>query len=480
MLRKHRNRWLLIVTFILLIGACVPYSFSGPAELHINPGDEILQAQVAVDAEGVSHIVGVVDDRIVYYRTRYGEPKAILTFTMSGSGTNWKQYSPEIAVTENRTSYIVWIEQRGGPEKFACYRALTYLPPIGGWTRYCNPLDGNIQTTGNVKAIARGNKAYAVYDRMYTTEGPSFGRISELMYKELTHPSTTGHVWWYTEYFETGYVYSLDLGIDSQGYLHVGILDNYTYTGEPPFTERLSLHSNASVWADDDMTQHWVIITGAALDESIPVSLSFFNDSSDVEYVVLADGEGSNPAVDQIWLDSCIANGCTNHNEHQVDLPSSWDTYSVINDIEILGIGQNLFLSFIGVDNTTTNKQVYYMNDAYGSNAPVNISQTVDANKYTLEMTPVVGRDPDFPWIFPATAWIEAIPWVFPGLATFQYFVFDGMMIHTKVYEESCGSFLPTGDIHSNGSYFSGVWYACGETWFSTQAWTNQLPLIMK
>ena len=219
MLRKHCNRWLLIVVCVLLLSACIPYSLSPPVELHINPGDEMLQAQVAMDTEGVSHIVGVVDDRIVYYRTRYGEPIITATFTMSGSGTNWKQYSPEIAVTDNGTSYIVWIEQRGGPEKFACWRNLTYIPPIGGWTRYCNPLDGNNQTTGNVRVVARGDKAYAVYDRMYT--GDSNGRIGELMYKELTHPSTTGHVWWYTDYFETGFIYSLDLGIDSQGYLHV-------------------------------------------------------------------------------------------------------------------------------------------------------------------------------------------------------------------------------------------------------------------
>jgi len=473
MLRKHCNRWLLIVVCVLLLSACIPYSFSPPVELHINPGDEMLQAQVAMDTEGVSHIVGVVDDRIVYYRTRYGEPIITATFTMSGSGTDWKQYSPEIAVTDSRTAYLVWIEQRGGPEKFACWRNLTYIPPIGGWTRYCNPLDGNNQTTGNVRVVAQGDKAYAVYDRMYT--GDSNGRIGELMYKELTHPSTTGHVWWYTDYFETGFIYSLDLGIDSQGYLHVGLLDNYTNTGSPPFTERLSLHSNASVYADGDMTQHWPIFTGTRLDESIPVSLSFFNDSSDVEYVVLADGEGSDPTSDEIWLDYCVAIGCTNKDAHQVDLPSSWDTYSVITDVEILGIGQNLHLSFIGLDNTTIKKQVYYMDDAFSSDPPINISHTEDTQKLTLEMTPVVGRDPDYPLIFPATAWMET-----DFASKTDYFVFDGLFIKTHVFGKYCDPVFSTADISSNGIYFSGVWVACYSTWFSTQAWTGQLPLIMK
>ena len=190
MLRKHCNRWLLIVVLALMLGACIPYSFSPPKEVHIDPGDSVSQAQVAVDTEGVSHIVGVVDDRIVYYRTRYGEPIITATFTMSGSGTDWKQYSPGIAVTDSRTAYLVWIEQRGGPEKFACWQKLTYFPPIGGWPSSCTRLDLYNQTTGNVWVKSRGEKADGVYDRMDV----GTGRISELMFKGLTNPSITEHV----------------------------------------------------------------------------------------------------------------------------------------------------------------------------------------------------------------------------------------------------------------------------------------------
>jgi len=467
MLRKHCNRWLLIVVLALMLGACIPYSFSPPKEVHIDPGDSVSQAQVAVDTEGVSHIVGVVDDRIVYYRTRYGEPIITATFTMSGSGTDWKQYSPGIAVTDSRTAYLVWIEQRGGPEKFACWQKLTYFPPIGGWPSSCTRLDLYNQTTGNVWVTARGDKAYAVYDRMDL----GTGRISELMYKELTNPSITGHVNWYTEYFETGFIYSLDLGIDSQGYLHVGFLDDYEDGN--PFATRLFLNSNASVDADGNMSQQWFITIGITLDESIPVSLSFFNDTSDVEYVVLADGQGS--TVDTIYLDYCVAVGCANQQYHRVDLPSSWDTYSAISDIEILGIDQTLHLSFIGLDSTTIKKQVYYMNDAFSSDPPIDISQTEDTQKLTLEMTPVVGRDPDLPGTFPATAWMET-----DFASKNNYFVFDGLFKKIKVFDKYCDSVSSIGNISSNGIYLSGAWLDCEETWFTTQAWTNQLPLIMK
>ena len=472
MLRKHCNRWLLMVVCVLLLSACIPYSFSPPKEVHIDPGDSVSQAQIAVDTEGVSHIVGVVNDRIVYYRTRYGEPIITATFTMSGSGTNWKQYNPGIAVTDFGDAYLVWVEQYGGPEKFACWRHLTYFPPIGGWKRYCNPLDGTNQSTGIVSVVARGDKAYAVYDRMYT--GDSNGRIGDLMYKELTNPSTTGHVHWYTDYFETGFIYSLDLGIDSQGYLHVGFHDNYTYTGSPPFTERISLHSNASVNTSNDMTQHWFIFTGPGLDEDVPVSLSFHLDSADVERVALASVFQSSPTRDLITIDSCVANGCTGQNSYLVVLPSSWSTYSIVDEVEILGIGQSLYLSFIGFDNTTSKEQVYGKN-AFSSDSLVNISQTADTWKFTLEMTPVVGRDPDFPAIFPATAWIET-----DYASKTSYFVYDGLFDKIKVVDKYCSPVFSTADISSNGIYFSGVWVACYNTWFSTQAWTNKLPLILQ
>ena len=470
MLRKHSNRWLLIVILALMLGACIPYSFSPPKEVHIDPGDHVALGKIAVDTKGRSHIVGNVFNHMVYYLTRFGEPIVTHNFTMGVPGT---QYNQDIAVTDNGDVYIVWVESRSGLGKFACWQKLPFfMPPGEEWPNDCEPLDEvDIQTTGNVRVVARGNKAYAVYDRMYT--GDSNGRIGELMYKELTNPSITGHVHWYTEYFETGFIYSLDLGIDSLGYLHVGFHDNYTYTGSPPFTERISLHSNASVESGHDMAQHWFIVTGTGLDEEVPVSLSFHLDSADVERVALASVSQNTPTRDLIFIDSCVANGCTGQNSHLVTLPSSWSTYSVIDEVEILGIEQTLYLSFTGFDSVIP-QQVYFM-EAYSSNTPTNLSQTDDTWKFTLEMTKVVGRDPSFPVSFPAIAWIES-----DLTSKTNYYVSDGFFNKTMVFSKYCDPVFSVGNISSNGIYLSGAWLDCGETWFSTQAWTNQLPLIMK
>jgi hypothetical protein len=470
MLRKHCNRWLLIVVLALMLGACIPYSFSPPKEVHINPGDHVALGKIAVDTKGRSHIVGNVFNHMVYYLTRFGEPIVTHNFTMGVPGT---QYNQDIAVTDNGDVYIVWVESRSGLGKFACWQKLPFfMPPGEEWPNDCEPLDEvNIQTTGNVRVVARGNKAYAVYDSMYT--GDSGGRIGALMYKELTHPATTGHVHWYTENFETGFIYSLDLGIDSRGYLHVGFHDNYTVTGSPPFTERLSLHSNASAYADGDMAQHWFIYEGNDLNESVPVSLGFHLDSADVERAALASISQISSTRDLIYIDSCVANGCTGQNSHLVTLPSSWSTYSVIDEVEILGIEQTLYLSFIGFDSVIP-QQVYFM-EAYSSNTPTNLSQTDDTWKFTLEMTKVDGRDPSFPVSFPAIAWIES-----DLTSKTNYYVSDGFFNKTMVFSKYCDPVFSVGNISSNGIYLSGAWLDCEETWFTTQAWTNQLPLIMK
>ena len=468
MLRKHSNRWLLIVILALMLGACIPYSFSPPKEVHIDPGDHVALGKIAVDTKGRSHIVGNVFNHMVYYLTRFGEPIVTHNFTMGVPGT---QYNQDIAVTDNGDVYIVWVESRSGLGKFACWQKLPFfMPPGEEWPNDCEPLDEvDIQTTGNVRVVARGNKAYAVYDRMYT--GDSNGRIGELMYKELTNPSITGHVHWYTEYFETGFIYSLDLGIDSQSYLHVGFHDNYPYDGT--LNERISLHSNASVESGHDMAQHWFIVTGTGLDEEVPVSLSFHLDSADVERVALASVSQNTPTRDLIFIDSCVANGCTGQNSHLVTLPSSWSTYSVIDEVEILGIEQTLYLSFTGFDSVIP-QQVYFM-EAYSSNTPTNLSQTDDTWKFTLEMTKVVGRDPSFPVSFTAIAWIES-----DLTSKTNYYVSDGFFNKTMVFSKYCDPVFSVGNISSNGIYLSGAWLDCGETWFSTQAWTNQLPLIMK
>jgi hypothetical protein len=145
----------------------------------------------------------------------------------------------------------------------------------------------------------------------------------------------------------------------------------------------------------------------------------------------------------------------------------------VITDVEILGIEQTLYLSFVGFDSVVP-YQVYFM-DAYSSSAPKNLSQTNDTHKYMLEMAKVDSRNPSHPASFPAIAWMES-----DLTSKTDYYVSDGFFNRTRVFSKFCDLVFIEGNISSNGIYLSGVWRDCGETWFSTQAWTNQLPLIMK
>jgi len=461
--------WTFFLLFALILSACVPQTFSSPTEIHITDGDRVEQAVVAVDASGRSHIAGVVNDRIVYYRTRYGEelPLGKITMTLGGSGTNWKQYDPDIAVLDNGMAYVTWVEQRGGPEKFACYQQIPLVPPIGGYDKDCDYLDSTEQTAGNVQVIARGNTAYAVYDRPYTD-----GRTADLWYRKISDtPTYAGRVAWWIEAFETVYFHSLDLGIDESGFLHVGSHYNWT-TGGPPAGERLEIRSNRSTLADGQMDQVWIIVSSAFIDEDIPVSLSFYQDGT-TQRVALASGwqPGS---VDQIWVDSCTTVGCTTKQDVQVDLPLSWDTFSVVDDVEIEGIDETLFLSFIGDDNTapTGAPQVYYT-DAHDTSTILEPSEGSATFKFDLEMTAVKNRV-DSPFVIPVMAWAES------NFVTATHFVAGFYTPAVKISEDNCPETMVSGNIASNDIYLSGVWDACSNTWFTTQAWNTQLPLILK
>lgn len=105
-MKKTHSIWVTLVVFAILMSACVPATYSPPTEIHLNPGDQMGQAVVAVDDEGRSHIAGVVNDRIVYYRTRFGEKLVAFEITMTGSGANWKQYNPDIAVLDSGRAFV--------------------------------------------------------------------------------------------------------------------------------------------------------------------------------------------------------------------------------------------------------------------------------------------------------------------------------------------------------------------------------------
>lgn len=255
--------------------------------------------------------------------------------------------------------------------------------------------------------------------------------------------------------------------------LHVGYHYNWTVTGAPPYYERLELRSNRSTLADGQMNQIWVIVS-STYTEDVPVSLSFFNVGT-TQKVALASVYHPS-TLDRIYISSCEANGCGNKQDVQVILPTSWDSFSVIDDVEILGLGDFLYLSFIGDDNTapTGAEQVYYKFDAFSSDPPMQPSSGSATWKYDLEMTPVIARPQSAATHFPMMAWGES------NIVLNEFFVFDGLVTKVKVYDTNCLTNLPIGEVASNGIYFSGVWDDCYDTIFSTQAWTSQLPLIVK
>src|SRR5690606_17443978 len=120
---------------------------------------------------------------------------------------------------------------------------------------YCHRLDETTHyTTGLVRVIARGNTAYAVYDRLHSS-----GYVDSVWYKRMEELTTTGMVLSYLDVLEEGFIHSLDLAIDQNGKLHLAYIDEATYSPNP----RLNYRSNATTNMDGSMSQNWAIQFGA-------------------------------------------------------------------------------------------------------------------------------------------------------------------------------------------------------------------------
>ena len=452
-----------LMVFAIFLGACIPLTYSPPTEIHMNLGDQMGDAVVALDDEGRSHIAGVVNDRIVYYRTRFGEKLTAFEMTMTGSGVDWKQYNPDIAVLDSGRAFVTWVEQRGGPEKYACYQQIPILVPIEGFDKDCDPLDGAQQTAGNVWVTASSTTAYAVYDR------PSGnGRTADLWYQQLAGGSAIGRVDWFSGELKTAEIYSLDLGIDEGGFLHVGYHYNWTINGTLPYSERMELRSNRATQPDGQMSQVWLLSTWFLIHYT-PVSLGFYYVGA-TQRVALAFG-----SYYQVYVDSCTVIGCDTPDTKEVAFPAAWWINAMLKKVEILGIGENLHVGFIGNSFSTpiSTDQVYYTFDAFDGTAPERISSGSLTEKYDLQMVRVNARPESTADHFAMVAWGEL------SSTKYEFFIYDGILNTVKVHASNCVWNNLGGEIESNGFYIAGVWGDCGNTKFSTQAWTTQLPMIV-
>lgn len=459
--------WLImLLTLILVMGACTPKTYLAPMQIHINPGDHVEQAAIAMDSHGISHITGVVDNRVVYYRTKLGAPILTLTMTMTGSGLLWKQYDPDIAVTDAGHAYLTWVEQRGTADKLACWRDIPFATDHPYYTN-CRRLDSGNTTTGNVKVVSRGEIVYAVYDRQFEDDS-----LSSLRYKELTNTTNTGAVVDYGTVLENGHLFKFDMAIDENDYLHVVYTD---HNGYAPYEPRLWIRSNVEIdLSNGDMTLIGFVIDGDALITDWAPSITFW-EAPGGERLAIAYGWVSHATgEDVIFTAQCWPGSYGGYERVEQALPSSWQDHSTIGDIKLVGVEDSLVLSFIGDDNTAAGAyaQVYVKN-ANAETSTLLFPFTDTATwKTDLEIGKLTLRD-ETGSEEPVFAWLE-----FFGDPK-RFYTAVNYTPPIKVFEASCGAgYERQGDIATNGVYYAGVMEACGDTWFSANAYLNHIPLI--
>jgi hypothetical protein len=463
---------IVLVLVVVLMSACVPQSYTTPIAIHITAGDYIHDAKIAIDAGGLKHITGVVDDRVVYYRTRFGQPIRQIPLTMPGCTIEGCiQSNPDIAVTDTGEAFITWVEQYGGPEKFACWRSFTPAPPIGGYKTYCAALDSTNQTTGNVQVVGNGTAVYAIFDRKYASD-PEIGTI---FYRELT--GGTAYVAYdYAFYMEAGYIYSMVSLVDASDKLHIALIDE---DGIGDIVPRLKYLSNAHTNVDGSMDQMWIAPEDPDLDEDV-LSISLYM-SGVTERVSFAYVLEPTPGIDDIYIRSCETDGCITHDTSAVNLPASFGSKSYIDDVELAQADGELYASFIGIDVTPALvKQIWWTGaGAFSPDDSIKLTNTPTI-KFDLEMESYDASPNTY-----GIGEMTAMSWVETNLSTIQFRFYDGLLFGTTLDDFSIGSSpcnltVPEGNLATNGLYLAGVWDACETTRFTSRAYLNDLPLIKK
>lgn len=462
-MRKITLIFICLILLAILLGACAPSTYISPVNIHITPGDEIQQVRITVDAAGRKHITGVVDDRIVYYRTQLGEEELALTMTMTGSGTNWIQFTPDIAVTDGGDAYIVWVEQRGGTDKFACYRDIPATPPGGGYQTECRLLHTTSNTTGIVRAAGRGDVVYVIYDRNY------------ILYPHLTHflqyinllEDITGTV----EILDGGEIQKIDLAIDSAGKLHVAYSEKIS---DFPY-RRLEYRSNAQVSIGDRMDQKKTIVFSDLKFDVMP-SITFHEYDGPEKVAIASVKEGS---YDRFIINSCIASDCSSYQQSTLPLPLLDWAEAEIFEAKILGfeaVYPYYAVSFIAKRTPTSHPQLWYWITPF-DDAPLQVTDSA-RNKYNLAMV-----DGGVPILGFMEQW-TVLSTHYDGISIYDDFSGLREIRSALCKGTNLGSgYMAAKQISNAYNAVAGVWNVCGKTWFSTNyvpGMVIYLPLILR
>jgi hypothetical protein len=474
-MRKSIIVFVFFVLMIVLMVGCAPPTFISPVKVNVDPDDNITDVSIDIDQSGIKHIVGLKDNRVVYFKGNIGEPTYQFTIgwglLLPGTDTStWKQFQPEIAVLDNGTTHIVWWEHHGDlSQKIACHYEVPIIYDPSDLI-FCNRLDELTNyTTGLVRVIARGNTAYAVYDRLHSS-----GYVDSVWYKKMEEISSTGLVISYLDVLEEAYIYSMDMAMDDYGKLHVAYIDEATYSPNP----RLYYRSNTTTNMDGSMSQNWAIAFGApGLQENVRPSINFFNNGTDT-FVMIAS-VWQNSGNQMIYLDFCNVLDCSGKESQSPTLSNTdWNSSSEIWEIKGLGTFNTYTLSFIGHNDLSTNDQVWYWVSPFSGN-PTQVTDTTYA-KSQLNMVdsliPVVGFVENWQVSNPIISYLEKVSIydVQNGLREVKTYVCPGL---SKFNSSDMASYV---DLNAESIPVAGVWNYCGTTRFSTNAYLIDLPIMLK
>lgn len=449
-----------LAILVTMAGGCIP-NFIQPIKLS-TAVDPLEDPVIAVDLDGNSHIVGVSNEHLVYQRIdQLGNIDR--TEIIENPESGYTQHKPDIAVTEDGTAWIVWYEEYD-TEKFAMFTQILPSDDFDGLYYY---LDGYEHSSGGfVNVVARFDAVYAVFDRINSITD----YVGVILYENLiSHEKDV--VYSYDSLLEMGELYSLDLAIDSHTNLHIVYHDKLV----GPERHRLRYNSNATTLPDGTMNQMWEIGWIQPGPITVAPKLSIHQFTTSVDSVIMA------ASVTDRFVASCEALGCDLSTRVSELIPS---TLSIdVTEFDILGYATTLgyAVSFIGKDTGEIYPQVYQW---LSNNADITQITDTETNKSNISM--VYGFQPVIGFIEHKISYgPPPLHLPFESTIVTEHDTSNGLR---TIFQTTCPLISDDRklDMAANLNLaieiipVAGVWNICNETWFSTNAFINYMPLILR
>ena len=365
----------LAAVVLLVLSGCYPSM--APVRPLVTDGTlDAAYVAVAVEADGTQHFAwseAGTGSRLVYWEGKLGNKARFYAFTPEDTGL---LPAPEIAVTDDGTTVIVWrkttIHGTFPYIEYVSHDCYTVIPSATSRKLYsvmCTALAGSQESAGQPTVAARGKVVYAVY------EVPLSGGATALRYRQIlpTLDASGGSVSRVGSTFKNT---RPSAAVDETGKLHVVWADTSPTTGDGFY-----MYAD-NVGTTGDMST--ALVTTEVTSIMAPQVAIAGSGASATLYAVLGTRATTSDTSDTLEILHCDTSSCITARElYPVPLATAEAPWKILGDPRIAAsTGANTAYLAFSASNLDTGSQQEVWHYAYQPSSPATAPTRVTTNAW--------------------------------------------------------------------------------------------------